>query len=61
MRRSSVWFLIAFLWLIDAVLAAARHGVRQAIPAVLVTVVFSAVGIFMRQRENRNRPTYRFK
>jgi hypothetical protein len=61
MRRSSIWFLIALLWLIDAVLTAVRHGVRQAVLAALVTVIFTAVGVFMRLRENRNRPTYRFK
>ncbi|WP_446745280.1 hypothetical protein [Silvibacterium acidisoli] len=61
MRRSSIWFLIAFLWLIDAILTAIRHGARPAVPAALVTIVFLAIGVFMRSRENRNRPNYRFK
>lgn len=61
MRRSSIWFLIAFLWLIDTVLTVIRHGARQAVLAALVTVAFLLVGVFMRVRENRTRPNYRFK
>jgi hypothetical protein len=51
MRRSSIWFLIAGLWLIDAFLTAARGHTRQAWLPAVITVAFVAAGIIHRSRE----------
>jgi hypothetical protein len=53
MRRSSIWFILALLWLIDTVLRVARGNPGQAWLPGVVTLVFVAVGIGHRQWENR--------
>jgi hypothetical protein len=51
MRRSSIWFLIAGLWLIDVLLTVARGHVRQAWLPAVITVAFVVTGIIHRSRE----------
>ena len=53
MRRSSIWFLIACLWLIDVLLTIARGHPRQAWLPAAVTAGFVILGIVHRSREAR--------
>jgi hypothetical protein len=56
MRRSSVWFLIAGLWLIDVVLNIVQgHGGEVWLTAA-VALAFVLLGILHRSRENRSMP-----
>jgi len=51
MRRSSVWFLIAALWLIDTLLGIVRGHVHQAWLPAIITLIFIVVGLIHRSRE----------
>jgi uncharacterized membrane protein YqaE (UPF0057 family) len=53
MRRSTIWFLIACLWLIDVVLNIARGHGRQVWLTALVTLAFFVTGIIHRSREGK--------
>ena len=53
MRRSSVWFVIALLWLIDTVLGFMRGNAARAWLPALITLLFAAAGFAHRQWENR--------
>jgi hypothetical protein len=55
MRRSSVWFIIALLWLVDTVLRVVRGNVREAWLPGVFTLIFVAVGFIHRRRENQGR------
>ena len=55
MRRSSIWFIIAILWLIDTVIRLVRGHAHQAWLPALVTLAFVVVGFGHRHRENRRR------
>jgi hypothetical protein len=56
MRRSSIWFLIAGLWLIDVVLNVVQgHGSQVWLTAV-IAVAFVVVGLVHRSRESRSMP-----
>jgi hypothetical protein len=55
MRRSSIWFLIACLWLVDVLLTVVRGHARQAWLPAVVTAAFAGVGIVYRSRESRVR------
>jgi hypothetical protein len=55
MRRSSIWFLIAALWLIDTVLTATRATPRNALLPGGIALAFAAVGILQRSRESKTR------
>ncbi|HEX3473059.1 MAG TPA: hypothetical protein VHT28_17910 [Silvibacterium sp.] len=54
MRRSSIWFIIAILWLVDTVIRMVRGHVHQALLPALVTLVFLIVGIAHRSREKKS-------
>jgi hypothetical protein len=51
MRRSSIWFLIACLWLIDVLVRIARGHARQAWLPAAITAAFFAIGFIHRGRE----------
>ncbi|MBB6145644.1 hypothetical protein HNQ77_003605 [Silvibacterium bohemicum] len=51
MRRSTIWFLIACLWLIDVLITAARGHAHQAWLPGLITGVFFVIGFAQRARE----------
>lgn len=51
MRRSGIWFLIAMLWLVIAVLTALRHGWQVAWLQGVVAVIFFGVAIYSRRKE----------
>lgn len=51
MRRFHIWLLIAFLWLLVSILAALRHGWRQAWLQALIALIFLGVGLYSRRRE----------
>jgi len=53
MRRSSVWFIIAVLWLLDTVLGIVRGNAHQAWLPALITLIFIAVGLIHRSREEK--------
>jgi len=53
MRRSSIWFLIACLWLIDVFINIARGHGRQAWLPAAITAAFFITGIIHRSREAR--------
>jgi hypothetical protein len=54
MRRSSIWFILAFVWLIDTVLRLVRGRPDQAWLPGIVTLIFVAVGVFHRRWEDRH-------
>jgi hypothetical protein len=56
MRRSSIWFLIAGLWLIDVLLNIARGHGSQVWLTAIITVAFLVAGIFHRAREGKSMP-----
>ncbi|MFT4114053.1 hypothetical protein [Silvibacterium sp.] len=51
MRRSSIWFLIAFLWLIDAGISLHSGGLRRAALPGAILGIFLLVGLVHRKRE----------
>jgi hypothetical protein len=51
MRRSSIWFFIAGLWLIDVLLTIARGHARQAWLPAVITMAFVVTGVLHRSRE----------
>jgi len=51
MRRSTIWFVIAFLWLAATAIQVAAAGLRHALPAAAVTVLFLIAGFVHRRRE----------
>jgi hypothetical protein len=53
MRRSTIWFLIACLWLIDVLLNIARGHERQIWLTAIITLAFIATGILYRLRERK--------
>lgn len=53
MRRSSIWFIVAFFWLIDTVLRLVRGRPDQAWLPGVIMLIFVAVGIGHRQWERR--------
>ena len=61
MRRSTIWFLIACLWLIDVLITVTRGHARQAWLPALITGVFFAVGFIHRSREAKASVTRKLK
>jgi hypothetical protein len=53
MSRSVIWFLLAFLWLVDGILSVFRHSQDQAIFVFGSAVVFFLIGVFVRFKEKR--------
>jgi hypothetical protein len=51
MRRSAVWFLIAVLWLVIAVIAALHQGWQRAWLQAVVALMFFAVAVYFRRKE----------
>ncbi len=51
MRRAAVWFLIAVLWLVIAVLTAVRHGWPQAWLQALVAILFFGLGGYFLRKD----------
>ena len=51
MRRSSVWFLIAALWLVITIVAALHQGWQRAWLQALIAILFFAVGLLYRRKE----------
>jgi hypothetical protein len=51
MRRSHIWFLIAFFWMVDASLAAMKRHWPAAGMAAAVAVIFLVVAILYRRRD----------
>ncbi len=52
MRRSSIWFFIAALWLIDVILSLIRgHGMQSLLPAG-IALIFVIVGLLHRRHES---------
>jgi hypothetical protein len=51
MRRSTVWFLLAVLWLVIAVIAALHQGWRRAWLQAVVALLFFGVALYFRRRE----------
>jgi CHASE2 domain-containing sensor protein len=51
MRRSAVWFLIAVLWLVIAVIAALHQGWQRAWPQTVVAIMFFIVAVYFRRKE----------
>lgn len=54
MRRSSIWFLIAALWLIDAIITVARGHARQSWLPAVITLAFFVAGLIHRSREEKS-------
>ena len=48
-----IWFLLAFLWLVDGILSVFRHSQDQAIFVFGSAVVFFLIGVFVRFKEKR--------
>jgi hypothetical protein len=61
MRRSTIWFLIACLWLIDVLITVTRGHTRQAWLPALITGVFFAAGFVQRSREAKAPAARRLK
>jgi hypothetical protein len=53
MRRSSVWFIVAALWLVSTVIRVVRGHAHQAWLPALVTLAFVVVGVVHRSRETK--------
>ena len=51
MRRSAVWFLIAVLWLVIAVIAALHQGWQRAWLQTVVAIMFFIVAVYFRRKE----------
>lgn len=51
MRRSTIWFIIAALWMIDTILTWSAGTLRRALPAAGVAALFLVVGLVHRRRE----------
>jgi len=51
MRRSAVWFLIAVLWLVIAIVAALRQGWQRAWLQALIAILFLALALYSRRKE----------
>jgi hypothetical protein len=51
MRRSSIWFVIAALWLVDAGLGVARGHAKESMLPAVVALLFVVVGVGHRRRE----------
>lgn len=51
MRRSAIWFLIAGLWFVVAVIGMLRHGWRLAWLQGVIALGFLAVAISFRSKE----------
>jgi hypothetical protein len=51
MRRSAVWFLIAVLWLVIAIVAELHQGWRGAWLQAVVALLFFGVALYFRRRE----------
>jgi phosphoglycerol transferase MdoB-like AlkP superfamily enzyme len=51
MRRSAVWFLIAVLWLVIAIVAALRQGWQRAWLQALIAILFFALALYSRRKE----------
>ena len=56
MSRSGIWFLLAFLWMVDAVLSVARHKQGQAILVLCFACAFLLAGVLVRVLEKRRAP-----
>lgn len=52
MRRSSIWWMIGGLWLVIAIVVALHQGWRQAWLQATIALVFFAVALRMRSKEN---------
>jgi hypothetical protein len=51
MRRSTIWFLIACLWMIDVLVSVARGHAREAWLPAVITAAFTVTGAIHRSRE----------
>ena len=51
MRRSAVWFLLAVLWLVIAVLALLRQGWQGAWLQAIIALLFLVVAMYFRRKE----------
>jgi phosphoglycerol transferase MdoB-like AlkP superfamily enzyme len=51
MRPSAVWFLIAVLWLVIAIVAALHSGWQRAWLQAVVALLFFAVAVYFRRKE----------
>jgi hypothetical protein len=51
MRRSHIWLLIAFFWMVDAILATVKKHWSAAGMAAAVALIFFAVAMLYRRRD----------
>jgi hypothetical protein len=51
MRRSSIWFVIAVLWLVITAISTVRHVWPLAALQGVIALAFFLVGFVMRRRE----------
>jgi hypothetical protein len=51
MRRSAVWFLIAVLWLVIALITALHQGWQRAWLQAVVALAFFGAGAYLRRKE----------
>ncbi len=51
MRRSTVWFMIALLWLVIAVVAALHLGWQRAWLQAVIALLFLGVAAYFRRQE----------
>jgi len=51
MRRSAVWFLIAVLWLVIAILGLLRQGWQGAWLQAIIALLFFVVAMYFRRKE----------
>ncbi|GGH02961.1 hypothetical protein [Silvibacterium dinghuense] len=51
MRRSTIWFLIAALWLVNAGIAFGSRVPKRAILPAGIALAFAATGVLQRRRE----------
>jgi predicted Na+-dependent transporter len=52
MRHSSIWLLIAVLWLAITVITALRQGWQRAWLQAVVSLIFFGVGFYFRRKEH---------
>jgi hypothetical protein len=53
MRPSSIWFIIAALWLADTILRITRGHAHQAWLPALIALIFVIVGFLYGRRERK--------
>ncbi len=52
MRRSSIWFLIAVLWLVVTIVTALHQGWQRAWLQAVIAVLFLAIAVYFRRKES---------